>query len=97
MIEVFDEKDVRECLDEVEDSNIKHYAFSLLDWAIRKRKVRAVRIPDNATNGDVIKAMFPNATDYEYSDAFRLVSGHYIELDKLKVFDLAWWNAPYKG
>ena len=42
MIEVFDEKDVEECLSEVKDSNIKTYAFWLLDWAIQKRKVNAI-------------------------------------------------------
>lgn len=42
MIEVFDEKDVEECLSEVKDSNIKTYAFCLLDWAVQKRKVKAI-------------------------------------------------------
>lgn len=42
MIEVFDEKDVEECLSEVKDSNIKTYAFCLLDWAVQKRKVQAI-------------------------------------------------------
>lgn len=38
MIEVFDEKDVEECLSEVKDSDIKTYAFWLLDWAVQKKK-----------------------------------------------------------
>ena len=42
MIEVFDENDVKECLAEVTDSDIKTYAFCLLDWAMQKRKVQAI-------------------------------------------------------
>jgi len=42
MIEVFDEKLVDECLSEVADSDIKIYAYCLLNWAVRKRKVQAV-------------------------------------------------------
>lgn len=52
-------------------------------------------IPDNATNGDVIRAMFPNTEvdDYDYGkDPVIDVYGidEYITLRK------AWWNAPYQ-
>lgn len=52
------------------------------------------------TNGDVIKAMFPNSrvdvgldkayfyTTYDCSDE---------DFDKYAVFDKNWWNAPYKA
>ena len=60
--------------------------------------VQAVPIPDNATNGDVIKAMFPDATIYEetrgygymYSDVVRCAENYMLTYDK------EWWNAPYK-
>ena len=42
MVEVFDEKLVDECLSEVADSNIKMYAYYLLDWAVQKRKIQAI-------------------------------------------------------
>ena len=55
-----------------------------------------VSIPDNATNGDVIKAMFPsdkgelkdtndNVLAYILDDLFMLYLSDY------------WWNKPYKG
>lgn len=53
-------------------------------------------IPKNATNGDVIEALFSwikSEKDYENSMVAILMSGHkgYIH------FDLEWWNAPWKG
>lgn len=54
-------------------------------------------IPDNATNGDMIKAMFPNTEvdDYDYGkdpiiDVYGIDDTEYITLRK------AWWNAPYQ-
>lgn len=42
-------------------------------------------IPDNATNGDIMQMMFPNA-DIEIH-----ITGSYV-----MTFDLDWWNAPYQ-
>lgn len=54
-------------------------------------------IPDNATNGDVIKAMFPNTEvdDYDYGkdpviDVYGIDDTEYITLRKV------WWNSPYQ-
>lgn len=54
-------------------------------------------IPDNATNGDMIKAMFPNTEvdDYDYGkdpviDVYGIDDTEYITLRK------TWWNAPYQ-
>ena len=54
-------------------------------------------IPDNATNGDVIRAMFPNTEvdDYDYGkdpviDVYGIDDTEYITLRK------TWWNAPYQ-
>lgn len=45
-------------------------------------------IPDNATNGDVIKAMFePNRVERTDDD---VIVEHYD-------FSEDWWDAPYKG
>ena len=56
-----------------------------------------IDIPDNATNGDVIKAMFPNTEvdDYDYGkdpviDVYGIDDTEYITLRK------DWWNAPYQ-
>lgn len=56
--------------------------------------VEAIPIPRGATNGDMIKAMFPceeeecvNSIDHRT---------HYGGLDFLKGFNTDWWNAPYE-
>ena len=49
-------------------------------------------IPEGATNGDVIKTMFPNAKITEYGDC--LVDFTY--QTESQFFTLDWWNAPYK-
>ena len=50
-------------------------------------------IPDNATNGDVIKAMFTNTELHKESDYVSLTiqDGVYLE-DR----DGSWWFAPYQ-
>ena len=52
-------------------------------------------IPDNATNGDVIKAMFPNIETFEEEDVpqniYFSIEGDVLCLRK------EWWNAPYKA
>lgn len=54
-------------------------------------------IPDNPTNGDILKAIFP---DVEYKIIRKLSGCDYIEvkLDNINrhQFELDWWNAPYK-
>lgn len=52
--------------------------------AIRKGK----SLPDNATNGDVIKALFPN-------ENIKLSSGFYESYSRNISFKYDWWNAPY--
>lgn len=51
-------------------------------------------LPDNATNGDMIKALFPDSELHKESDyAYLTISkGVYLE-DR----DGTWWNAPYKA
>ena len=63
--------------------------------------VNAIVIPENATNGDMIKAMFPNATIDSTFDNEKL--NEELELIIIKGMDngnvpfyKAWWNAPYK-
>ena len=50
-------------------------------------------IPNNATNGDVIKAMFPN-TDIEIHNITVYVM--FDMYSNVIPFDLDWWNAPYQ-
>ena len=66
-------------------------------WTVIRTVWNGTPIPDNATNGDVIKAMFPNTEvdDYDYGkdpviDVYGIDDTEYITLRK------AWWNSPYQ-
>ena len=48
-------------------------------------------IPDNATNGDVIKAIFPNSDIEEHRTYMKIVVGDY-----LLPCAYQWWNSPYQ-
>lgn len=54
--------------------------------------VNAIPIPDGATNGDMIMAMFPNAKANVFVKEVG-VKG----LDTYSTFTKTWWNAPYEG
>ena len=60
---------------------------------IDDKAINVIPIPDSATNGDVIKAMFPNlkVEDNGGSIYLHYPNGGWIVIDK------DWWNAPYKG
>ena len=47
--------------------------------------------PDNATNGDVIKAMFPKREVIEHDTYIEVAWG-----EGMDEFDKNWWNSPYK-
>lgn len=57
----------------------------------------AIIIPQNATNGDVIKLLFPQI---ESKTTNGLVKVYYLdssnEADDITIFE-EWWNAPYKA
>ena len=56
-------------------------------------KVDFIEIPDGATNGDVIKTIFP------YCDADVLDSGIWVALDldgSITMLSAYWWNSPYR-
>lgn len=55
-----------------------------------------INIPEGATNGDVIKAMFPNA--YDISNGKGGVSVYNFGGTEIPYgFNEIWWNAPYKA
>jgi len=57
-----------------------------------------VILPDNATNGYVIKALFPSATVYSYKESYDMYSDVVIcPQNSMLSADRDWWNAPYKG
>jgi len=52
-------------------------------------------IPDNATNGDVITAMFPNATIVEMDLEVFLYTRTREKDEDVQIFDTEWWNSQY--
>jgi hypothetical protein len=61
-----------------------------------------IPIPKDATNGDMIKAVFPGCEDWKAT--IKPATGeahdtHFVELPNnmtINKFDESWWNAPYK-
>lgn len=55
------------------------------------------KIPDNATNGDVLKMLFPQSA-YETSNGeFEYIWFSVNEYVNLWKIQKEWWNAPYKS
>ena len=48
-------------------------------------------IPDNATNGDVVKTMFPNTEIMITDERVFLRDGTIV-----MIYPLIWWNSPYQ-
>ncbi len=73
------------------DTNISMLCFDALTVLNN-----CIEIPDNATNGDILKIMF-NAVEKERfnDDGYNLVV--VVMGGGIKYFDLSWWDAPYKG
>ncbi len=61
------------------------------------KKVDAIIIPDGATNGDMIKLMFPDAETWEVTrDDVHCAYISFKDVCGIIGFPLSWWNAPYK-
>lgn len=61
--------------------------------------INAIIIPDNATNGDVVKLMFPDAEIQPimgYFDKDELLGYRVYLGGRSQDYLLDWWNAPYK-
>ena len=65
---------------------------TIREWIDNAPTVPAITIPDNATNGDMIKALFPNQDSDAVDSAALLGLDGYV----LSTFPKSWWNAPYK-
>ena len=53
-------------------------------------------IPDNATNGDMIKALFPN---FQINEEWKATRHFELSTDCTEITGIAtsdWWNSPYK-
>lgn len=61
------------------------------DYEVTRAIVNGTKLPDNATNGDVIKALFSNGSQVKGADIYIM------DDNKSNVFyDLDWWNSLYK-
>lgn len=55
-------------------------------------------LPNNATNGEAIKAMFPNIeTTGHFIKTEHDVIRHYLIGEEILRCSDSWWNAPYKA
>jgi len=57
-------------------------------------KVRQGEKLDNQTNGEIIKALFPNSFFDDYVNQWDEVES--VVMDNEIYFDIEWWNAPYE-
>lgn len=53
-------------------------------------------IPDNATNGDIMNAMFSNAKIVKTDKEVFLYTGTRKKDEDIQIFDTEWWNATYR-
>ena len=78
--------------------DIKEIGFVPVEYAedIAKSIINGILLPENATNGDVIKAVFPNAliSDYIVNDMTIIYLQDENESEMVVPED--WWFAPYK-
>lgn len=85
-----------------EDGTKERYRY--MQWmadtnAIKELKPeRAIPIPDGATNGDMILTTFPEIGFYEtvYVCGIAYVRVEFKGLSDIEVFNLEWWNTPYR-
>ena len=56
-----------------------------------KARAFCVEIAGKITNGDMIMALFPNASVYEHN------GGSTYSVNNEYNFNTTWWNAPYKA
>ena len=67
-----------------------------MESLVGKIILNGIPIPDNATNGDVIKAMF-EVTEEHFYDEDRMVDVYGLDrTDDPSTFYADWWNAPYQ-
>lgn len=91
-------------LDELGES-ASHHAESGREYQLLLRDRNIVReqptanvipIPEGATNGDMIKTMFPNGKEYDNDGDVRYEIEIDFDYSYCSYFDGVWWNAPYK-
>ena len=71
---------------------------SLYKQEVTEQAVDAIEIPEDATNGDMIKAMFPNCEQKEHMNNgyFEMYFDNDLRNASYMRVSKNWWNAPYK-
>ncbi len=77
-----------------EEPHGKVYEEHKLILELLEQEPKTVSIPDGATNGDVVKIMFPYG---KYGINGNEVHVFGVGGNGCLVFTLDWWNAPYKS
>jgi hypothetical protein len=67
--------------------------FEVTDIIEKMPPVQAIPISEGATNGDMIKAMFPLVKVKEKNNGYEVYFGIGTST---QYFNHQWWNAPYK-
>ena len=67
-------------------------------WTVIKAAQNGTPIPENPTNGDVIKAMFGADKVFGFIHHVHLMAkvGDWFNEGVVADFDKDWWNAPYQ-
>ena len=74
----------------------EHWYTDEEKWTVIDVVRNGTPIPDNATNGGVIKAMF-DTTEEHFYDEDRMVDVYGLDRsDDPSTFYADWWNAPYQ-
>jgi hypothetical protein len=69
--------------------------WEVIDFLKTVPTADVVEIPEGATNGDMIKAMFPNAI-IKINELGNMVHVKYNNHTCWVNYELEWWNTPYK-
>lgn len=81
------------------DNGTEDYAIVNDDlFKIAKSIRNGKPLPSNPTNGDMIKALFPDAkvNVAKYSYVIEVKLPYHTEYDTGLLCDRGWWNTPYK-
>ena len=72
--------------------------FEVTDIIEKIPEVKAIPIPDNATNGDMIIAMFPNCEQKEHMNNgyFEMYFDNDLKNASYMRVSKDWWNTPFK-
>lgn len=83
---------------DVQNGKIYRLSRDVLQESVSAIK-NGVSIPDNATNGDVIEAMFPKA-EIEENDVTNTFGIIWEKTERLTIYNAnfarVWWDAPYR-